>query len=209
MAARNIELKIFLLSCLWVIAVETAWIIFMAGKTGWIALGMLRLLELILVLGTVYYFDRDFKSIALSSLQIMPGLKKGFLWSFVFGIITGILFFILFMNDINPFKLLRVRLPQDTLQKILFFLVGGLIAPVTEETFFRGILYGFFRKWGSLFAISVSTFIFALAHPGVSYVQITGGIVFAISYEKEKNLLVPITIHTLGNLSLFSLSILT
>jgi len=209
MATRNIELKIFLLSCLWITAMETAWILFMAEKAGWVALGLLRLLQLILVLGTVYYFDRDFKSIALSSRQIIPGFKKGFLWSLVFGMIAGILFFILFLNGMNPFTLLHVRLPQETTQKILFFLVGGLVAPVTEETFFRGILYGFFRKWGSVFAILISTLIFALAHPGVSYVQITGGIVFAISYEKEKNLLVPITIHTLGNLSLFSLSILT
>jgi uncharacterized protein len=209
MAARNIELKIFLLSSLWVMAAETVWILFIAGKTGWIGLGILRLLQLILILGTVYIFNRDFESISLSSLQIIPGFKKGFLWSFVFGIIAGLLFFILFRIGLNPFKLLHVRLPQDTIQKILFFLVGGLIAPVAEETFFRGILYGFFRKWGAVFAISISTLIFALAHPGVSYVQVTGGIVFAISYEKEKNLLVPITIHTLGNLSLFSLSILT
>jgi membrane protease YdiL (CAAX protease family) len=34
-----------------------------------------------------------------------------------------------------------------------------------------------------------------------------GGIVFAIAYEKEKNLMVPITIHCLGNLAIFSLSI--
>jgi membrane protease YdiL (CAAX protease family) len=89
------------------------------------------------------------------------------------------------------------------------FLVGGLIAPVAEELFFRGILYGFFRQWGLLFAILSSTMIFVLAHPGASYVQITGGIIFAISYEKEKNLIVPITIHSLGNLSLFSLSLFT
>lgn len=209
MAARNIELKLFLLSSLWVMGAETLWMLLMAEKTGWIGLGILRLLQLILILGTVYIFDRNFESIALSSHQIIPGLKKGILWSFVFGMIAGLLFFILFLIGINPFKLLHVRLPQDTIQKILFFLVGGLMAPVAEEAFFRGILYGFFRKWGSIFAISISTLIFALAHPGVSYVQITGGIVFAISYEKEQNLLVPITIHALGNLSLFSLSLLT
>lgn len=209
MATRDIGLKFFFLSCLLVMATETAWILLITEKSGWIALGLLRLLQLVLILGTVYYFDRNFESIALSSPQIIPGFKKGFLWSFVFGLVAGLLFFILFLKGLNPFTLLHVRLPHDTIQKILFFLVGGLIAPVTEETFFRGILYGFFRKWGAVFAISITTLIFALAHPGVSYVQITGGIVFAISYEKEKNLLVPITIHTLGNLSLFSLSILT
>ena len=36
--------------------------------------------------------------------------------------------------------------------------------------------------------------------------QIVGGIVFAIAYEKEKNLMVPVTIHCLGNLAIFSLT---
>jgi membrane protease YdiL (CAAX protease family) len=33
-----------------------------------------------------------------------------------------------------------------------------------------------------------------------------GGILFAVSYEVEKNLLVPITIHSLGNLAIFTIA---
>jgi membrane protease YdiL (CAAX protease family) len=33
-----------------------------------------------------------------------------------------------------------------------------------------------------------------------------GGIVFAIAYEKEKSLMVPVTIHCLGNMAIFSLT---
>jgi membrane protease YdiL (CAAX protease family) len=33
--------------------------------------------------------------------------------------------------------------------------------------------------------------------------------VFAVSYEREKSLLVPITIHCLGNLAIFSITFLT
>jgi hypothetical protein len=36
--------------------------------------------------------------------------------------------------------------------------------------------------------------------------QVVGGILFAAAYEIEKNLVVPITIHCLGNLAIFALS---
>jgi membrane protease YdiL (CAAX protease family) len=38
--------------------------------------------------------------------------------------------------------------------------------------------------------------------------QLIGGILFAVAYEIEKNLLVPITIHFMGNLAIFTLSFL-
>jgi membrane protease YdiL (CAAX protease family) len=41
---------------------------------------------------------------------------------------------------------------------------------------------------------------------GVGRVHV-GGVVFALAYEKEKNLLVPIVIHISGNLAIFALSL--
>jgi hypothetical protein len=38
--------------------------------------------------------------------------------------------------------------------------------------------------------------------------QAIGGIVFAAAYEVEGKLMVPISIHVLGNIAIFSLSIL-
>jgi hypothetical protein len=38
---------------------------------------------------------------------------------------------------------------------------------------------------------------------------VVGGVLFAAAYEKEKNLLVPVTIHCLGNLAIFSLSLIS
>jgi membrane protease YdiL (CAAX protease family) len=60
-------------------------------------------------------------------------------------------------------------------------------------------------------AVVVSTVLFALAHSafgGVGVPQIIGGIVFAAAYEIERNLIVPIIIHVLGNSAIFALSIL-
>ena len=93
---------------------------------------------------------------------------------------------------------------------MLFFLVGGVVAPVAEEILFRGLVYGFLRRWGAILAVILSTALFALAPPlrGLPLTQIVGGLLFASAYEMENNLLVPITIHVLGNLAIFTLSAL-
>ena len=54
-----------------------------------------------------------------------------------------------------------------------------------------------------------STAEFAAAHSfsEVPVIQIIGGLVFAVSYEIEKNLMVPIVVHTFGNTALFVIEI--
>ena len=93
---------------------------------------------------------------------------------------------------------------------IIYLLVGGIVGPLAEEVFFRGLIYGFLRRWGAVVAVTVSTLIFVLAHPsafsGIPFTQAVGGILFAMAYEKEQNLVAPITIHGLGNLAIFALS---
>jgi len=58
--------------------------------------------------------------------------------------------------------------------------------------------------------VALSTLAFVLAHPagsGFPLSQITGGILFAVACEKEGNLTVPITIHILGNMTIFTISL--
>jgi membrane protease YdiL (CAAX protease family) len=88
--------------------------------------------------------------------------------------------------------------------------VGGIVAPIAEEVFFRGILYGFFRRWGVVVALVFSTLLFVFPHlgtHGLPTTQIIGGILFALAYEVEDSLLAPITIHALGNMAIFTLSL--
>ena len=47
-----------------------------------------------------------------------------------------------------------------------------------------------------------------LLSTGLTPVQVIGGLVFAISYEIRKNLFVPITIHVMGNMAIFTLSLI-
>jgi len=213
MDAEKIELKPFLISLFLLALAEGGRIAILPhGKrlsTAALAvIGGIRIFELALFLVTFSLWGNGLKSIGLARDQIFPGIKRGLIWSAGFGFIVSIGFGALLVLGQNPLEFFRAPLPETAGALSLFFLVGGLIAPVVEEVFFRGILYGFFRKWGVIPALLVSTALFILAHPGASITQSVGGIIFALAYEREGKLMVPITIHAIGNSALFTLSLL-
>ena len=178
---------------------------------GMMLLGLARLLEIGLILLIVSLRGSGLRTIGLGALQILPGIKKGITWSAGFGVIVFSAFFLLFLFKIDPLALIRTPLPSRQMDILLFFAVGGIIAPIAEETFFRGILYGFFRRWGFSVALVLSTFLFVLPHlgnSGLPVTQIIGGVLFAAAYELEGSLIVPIMIHAFGNMAIFSFSLL-
>ena len=211
MEANKITLKTLVISIAVVFAMETVFRLTLAGQTAspLLALGIIRCMEAVLLVFIAGRFEKGSNAIGLSRSKLLPGLKRGLVWSAGFGIAAGILFSVLLAAGINPLKLVHTPLPSAPRQIILFYLVGGVIGPVWEEIFFRGIIFGFFRRWGLYTAILISTALFVLPHYDGSHLpltQIVGGIVFAAAYEKEKSLVVPITIHCLGNLAIFSLA---
>ncbi len=174
-------------------------------------LGITRVLEIMLLILIVIQLEKSVDAIGLGPEKLLAGLKKGLIWSACFGIAAGILILFLYAVGINALRLLYTPLPYSKMLVVIYLVVGGAVGPVAEEIFFRGILYGFFRRWGVYPAVALSTFLFVLPHltGGVLPVtQLVGGLVFAVAYEKEKNLLVPISIHCLGNLAIFSIGFL-
>jgi membrane protease YdiL (CAAX protease family) len=124
---------------------------------------------------------------------------------------------LLFLAGINPASLFHGRMPDRVLDGVLLYIIGGLIAPVAEEIFFRGVVYGYVRgqmgnisrRWAVPAALLVSTGLFVAAHQtgsGVPLPQLVGGLVFCLSYEIEKSLVTPIIIHSAGNMALFTLA---
>ncbi len=212
MEADRIEIKTVLIFVAVVAVIESA--VGIAASTcaysSIFLLGAARLLEAVLIVLIVSTRERGLSSIGLAPYGMFSGLKRGLVWSAGFGIIVLLVFAALFAFGINPIALIHTRLPAGQSKVVLFFLIGGVISPVAEEIFFRGIIYRFFRRWGVFVAVTLSTLFFVLAHPigsGLPLPQITGGILFAVAYEKEGNLTVPITIHILGNIAIFSLAI--
>ncbi len=213
MEANKIKLSTVIISIAVIVVVElTARILISRNLIGYFTgLGLARLAETILLLIIVKAQQQNISTIGLAISKVYNGLKKGLIWAVSFGAAAGIVLLIIHLVGINLSGLFQMRLPSESNRLITFLLVGALIAPIAEEIFFRGILYGFFRRWGIPTAVILSTILFILPHSSgttIPVTQLIGGILFAVSYEIEKNLWVPITIHCLGNLAIFTLALL-
>ncbi|MCL5996895.1 MAG: CPBP family intramembrane metalloprotease [Chloroflexi bacterium] len=79
----------------------------------------------------------------------------------------------------------------------------GVLGPISEEVFFRGVLYRWLRdRWGVAVGLVVSSVIFGLFHVELATVipAIVIGLVCAFAYERSKSLVPAIVIHSANNL---------
>lgn len=210
MATAKIGLKTLSVSLLAVLLIEALIRLIVLAYPAYpmAALGFARIVQAVAILNIVQHFNKGAWVPGPIASWFVAGCKAGLIWSSGFGLITVVIFAVLFAIDVNPLDFIRAPMPIGAVDIGLLFLVGGILSPVAEEIFFRGILYGYFRRWGVAAAVILSTLIFAIAHTGGSQIPVTqliGGLVFAIAYEKEDNLMVPITIHILGNTAIFSI----
>lgn len=80
--------------------------------------------------------------------------------------------------------------------------VTGVLAPLLEETVFRGFFMTSLTKWvPTPVAVVISAAVFALAHltPGQFPQLFVLGTALGLSYAQTRNLLTPIAIHALWN----------
>ncbi len=84
----------------------------------------------------------------------------------------------------------------------LGFFSSVLIGPVSEEFFFRGLIYQSFKLLGKNYSMVISAIMWALIHPfGIArYTSIIiSGILLSHMYDKTSSLILPILIHALWN----------
>ena len=213
MEAKKITLKTVLVSIAAVLIAEAllnpaVTAIFISPLPG---LGITRVAEIFLLIFIAIKFEKSAAALGLIAGKIFVGIKKGLIWSACFGIAAMVLIVLLYLAGIDALRMLYSPLPYTKALIFIYLLIGGVIGPLAEEIFFRGILYGYLRRWGVYTAVTVSTLLFVLPHlagSNLPVTQLVGGIVFALAYEKEKNLMVPVTIHCLGNLAIFSIGLL-
>jgi len=175
-----------------------------------LATGLIRLIDIIIISGLAFWFQKNLGGIGLCGKTAVAGLRTGVFWSAVFGCLVLAAAVSLSIGGIPVLPLFRASLPASQQQLILLFIVGGVIGPVAEELVYRGLIYTFLRQWGIIIAVSGSTLLFVLSHlPGsaIPVPQLVGGIVFCLAYERSKSLIAPIIIHMLGNTALFSLAL--
>ncbi len=82
----------------------------------------------------------------------------------------------------------------------LLILAFVVIAPITEEIIFRGLIFGFIKdKFGLIAALLISSAIFGLLHPGHHLSTFVMGLAFALLYYRTKSIAVPIVLHMVWN----------
>jgi membrane protease YdiL (CAAX protease family) len=211
MAQNQIKITTLVSTVAMVAVVEWSapWLIQLTGWPMMTVLGFIRTIEIGAMIGIIRYLEPGLVTIGWAPGTWIRGMAVGALWSLGFALAAATGIAVLYVMGQNPLAMLRIRLPEECIGLVMFFLVGGLIAPLAEEICFRGLVYTFFRRWGVVVAVIGSTLAFVVLHSihGFPLVQIIGGLVFAISFEVTGNLMVPIVIHMLGNCAIFALSL--
>lgn len=108
----------------------------------------------------------------------------------------------------------RGNLPSNAFDTVPLAVLTGIIslvlAPLMEETFFRGFLFGGLRgRWGLFLAAVGSGFLFALAHlDPLLYLPFTAvGVLFAWGYAYSGSLLTSIAAHLMFNAVSYGLAV--
>jgi membrane protease YdiL (CAAX protease family) len=138
---------------------------------------------------------------------IFTGLAASYAAVYVYGIVVNVF-------DIDALKPDQ-QIPDEFFDHDwLLPLIGigvVLTAPISEEIFFRGFIYGAFRKRLSVLPAALfSGALFSCAHldPGLFIPFALVGAVLANTYERSGTLYAPITVHFLFNLFSFLVLVL-
>ena len=143
-------------------------------------------------------------------------------WQY-FGICLLIGVFTLFAlaGTLNYFELLVEKLGKsasslsyemDSLWKYIVSLISLAVLPaICEELLFRGVIVNCLKQKGYMFAIFMSSIMFAIFHFSLSQLiyPFCFGIILSVVYLKTKNLLFPILLHFANNALSVSLQYFT
>lgn len=101
---------------------------------------------------------------------------------------------------------LRALTPEhfDVATFIATIVLLGLLTPLAEEVYYRGILYRWMRRrWRVPVAATASALIFALTHPqyALPFMVLVAlfGVILALTYERTRSLWPPIALHATNN----------
>lgn len=171
------------------------------------------LLNVVFLGGSVYLLGIRRGKISWKSLGLFPPVWEARYigWAFLLivtlfpiRVCAGFLVERFLSGNLESLELRRQLLYVDNLPKFLALLIGGgILVPISEELFFRGLLYNWLRqRYGLMASVLVSSTLFGLAHFDSAAVLVASflvAIAIALAYEATGSMWMPILIHTMNN----------
>lgn len=95
-----------------------------------------------------------------------------------------------------------LRTPRTSLEIAWLLVLLCVLVPVGEEVFFRGFIYSTLRRWGWVWAVILSSVLFAAVHLQVVHFLpiLLLGVVLAVLYQRTGSLVASIAVHGVNNL---------
>ncbi len=177
------------------------------------------LLESVLLYSAIRFSVRKYR-LSLAALGLRWPARGGV--GLAFGlvlmslVVVYVFFALLSLAGVDPGSDIPEEAFSSILPILLLALLSLLFAPVIEEVFFRGFIFGGLRsRWGLWPAALASGLLFGLAHlgnPGTFYTVIpigAVGVIFALGYAYSGSILATIIAHFLFNLASFIVGVAT
>lgn len=143
-----------------------------------------------------------------SGRWLMIGAGAGLL-GFLINRLVIVLYFWISGDTSNPQQgMADTAMGGSFVQFALLVILGGLLAPLGEELLFRGVLFGWLRRWGFVLAAIISAVVFGVAH-GINVVfpaAIVLGLLNAYVYEKSGSIWPSVVAHATNNVFIFVLA---
>lgn len=149
-------------------------------------------------------------------VAVLVGLVANYFLALIINLIIGF-----FLNDlVNPNSSAIDELVLISPNKML--VIGVLLAPVVEETLFRGVVFGTLRRKNAVLAYAVSILLFAVYHLWTDLIfnfhpslllyllqYLPAGLALAWCYEHSKSIWGSVFLHMLLNYVAISVTIRT
>ena len=181
-----------------------------SGATVWLV-GIAAISALIAALGANVIRVRSPAAIGLvktSGRWLMIGAGAGLL-GFLINRLVIVLYVWISGDTSNPQQgMADTAMGGSLVQFALLLILGGLLAPLGEELLFRGVLFGWLRRWRFVLAAIISALVFGTAH-GFNVVfpaAIVLGLLNAYVYEKSGSIWPAVVAHATNNTLIFILA---
>lgn len=171
-------------------------------------------LEDAVFIGVVYFLLvrrglTSWRDMGLRGAPTLRSLRLGVLWGVLFVAASSATELLLRLFGVEQTQASQFPLGQGGVAGTIAIWVAGIVlAPITEEIFFRGFIFrAMALRKGYVRGVVYSSLVFGLVHLNVAaFLPISlGAALLAVGYKRSDDLWVPIIAHSLNNLAAFLL----